>query len=72
MAVTNEQLLEYAREALSRRLQGDAYISYSKADRRFEGCTLKELRDTINELERKVAAGSSTSGGISLVQQRDV
>lgn len=64
--VTNQQLLEAARSALHKRLNGDAYESYRSPEMQFIGTPLIELQQVIQNLEQSVAAESGGGGFLSV------
>lgn len=52
---SDAQLLALARTALANRLAGDAVEEYGTATNRFRGCTIRDLRELIRDLERSTA-----------------
>lgn len=59
MSVSNQQLLDAARSALQKRLNGDAYNAYKTEEMEFVGMPIDKLLDTIDRLEVKVADGGN-------------
>ena len=66
--VTDSQLLNAARSALLKRLNGDAYESYTTAEQQFQGMPVEKLQLLVERLERKLAAASSAGGAFRLIE----
>jgi hypothetical protein len=59
--ISNQQILDAARSAMLKRLNGDAYESYSDAETEFRGMKLKDLEELIARYESRVASDNGTS-----------
>lgn len=52
-------LLTLVETVIERRLNGDAYESYTEAEKKFQGTSLKSLMDTRDRLSDEVANDAS-------------
>lgn len=61
---SSQELLDLVEGVLVKRLNGDAYESYTTSQRRFDGMSVKELKDWRTELREEVNAGNGGSFGL--------
>ncbi len=64
--LTDEQLLDLINSVLKKRMQGDAYSSYTVQQRQFAGDSNEKLMQMRRELKRDIA--TNNGGGFSLME----
>ncbi len=68
MASTAATLLSLLEDVIEKRLQGDAYESYSEAQQEFAGSSLEELFGIRDRLRKEISAGQSSGIKMYLVE----